>query len=153
MTVKVIEGTGITACPAGFYALYEGAGYNEADPECRRVLIADEPVPDLRTYDFDATADSLVNLSPYTVELYEGAGRAGEHLTFGPTISPRDLGGFGAEAGRSWSHRASSTDAFKAELTRRQPGAHHQEQGSKQAAERNGEAPAKDGNETESGSA
>ncbi|MFH8573968.1 hypothetical protein [Streptomyces sp. NPDC017993] len=46
MTVKVIEGRGTTACPAGFYALYEGSGYNEAAPECRRVLIAGESVPD-----------------------------------------------------------------------------------------------------------
>lgn len=43
------RGTGITACSADFYALYEGAGYHETGPECRRVLIADEPVPDLRT--------------------------------------------------------------------------------------------------------
>ena len=89
MTVKVIEGAGVTACPAGFSAPYEGVGYKRGRPGCRRVLIADEPVPDLKTYGFDATADSC----------------------------PWDLGGFDTEAGRSWSHRFASTDAFKAELT------------------------------------
>ncbi|GFE13351.1 hypothetical protein Sgleb_13980 [Streptomyces glebosus] len=92
MTVKVVEGSGVAACPPRSYALYEGNRFHEADDDARRVLVADEPVPDLAEYGFDGAVRSLVNLSRFAVELYEEPRAQGEHLTFGPTLSPKGLG-------------------------------------------------------------
>ncbi|MER6307959.1 hypothetical protein [Streptomyces sp. NPDC001657] len=122
MTVKVIEGSGATVCPPHCYALYEGGHFNEGEDDARRVLVADEPVPDLAEHGFAAVVQSLVNFSRFAVELYEEPGHRGEHLTFGPTLSPKDLGGFRTGAGKSWGRRARSVNTSTVRPEGRQPG-------------------------------
>lgn len=109
MSVKVIEGSGTTVCPPHFYALYEGSDYNEANSADCRVLVADEPVADLATYDFDHAAQSLVNHSHYTVALYAETDRAGEHLDVEPTRCLQSLNAFKTATGERWGRRATAT--------------------------------------------
>ncbi|MEV7930996.1 RICIN domain-containing protein [Kitasatospora sp. NPDC088779] len=75
MAVRVFEGKGEDACPQGWYALYENHWYN--DDKSGRVLVSDQPVADLRGYDFTDITSSVVNQCALTVVVcskYDGEG-------------------------------------------------------------------------------
>ncbi|KUL36882.1 hypothetical protein ADL22_23600 [Streptomyces sp. NRRL F-4489] len=122
MTVQVIEGSGTAVCAASCYALYEGGQFNEHRDPARRVLVADEAVPDLAAHGFGGGAASLVNLTGLAVVLYTEPGFRGESLMFGPLLAPGELAGYRTASGAGWDRCVRSVEVVRADRTGRRPG-------------------------------
>ncbi|MFK0150884.1 peptidase inhibitor family I36 protein [Streptomyces sp. NPDC090499] len=63
MTVRVITGQGMDACPDGFLALYEHSDYNGPNGG-GRILLTDESIPNLKTHDFNDVTSSVIKKMP-----------------------------------------------------------------------------------------
>ncbi|MFE2165891.1 peptidase inhibitor family I36 protein [Streptomyces sp. NPDC059447] len=59
MTVRVITGQGVDACPDGFLALYEHSDYNLPNGG-GRILLTDEAIPNLKAHDFNDQVSSVI---------------------------------------------------------------------------------------------
>ncbi|MCK7624378.1 beta/gamma crystallin family protein [Streptomyces sp. RS10V-4] len=122
MAVRVIDGSGTAVCGASCYALYEGVQFNEHRDPARRVLVADEGVPDLAAHGFDGGVASLVNLTGLSLVLYTEPGYRGESLMFGPLLAPGELAGYRTASGAGWDRCVRSVDLVPARRTGPRPG-------------------------------
>ncbi|MFD9637453.1 RICIN domain-containing protein [Streptomyces violascens] len=84
MTVRVFEGSGVGVCPKGWYALYEHEDFNAT--ERGRVLLADQPLGDVRAFGFEGRVLSVVDHTEQSLALHVEAGFHG----FAGQVGPRD---------------------------------------------------------------
>ncbi|WP_116215280.1 RICIN domain-containing protein [Streptomyces olivoreticuli] len=84
MTVKIFEGSGVEACPKGWYALYEHEDFNTK--ERGRVLLSDQTLGDLGAFGFDGRVLSVVNHTEQSVALHVEPDSKG----FAAQVGPRD---------------------------------------------------------------
>lgn len=82
MTVRIIRGQGVDACPVGYWALYDNVAYNKGGPA--DILIGDASAPNLKDVGFNDRASSYVNRTNYSIAMYEEAGYGGRKVATGP---------------------------------------------------------------------
>ncbi|MEV7601862.1 RICIN domain-containing protein [Kitasatospora sp. NPDC089797] len=78
MTVRIIRGQGVDACPQGYWALYDDVEFNKKGPA--DILIGDASVSNLKEVGFNDRASSYVNRTGQVVVLYDDAGYGGRRI-------------------------------------------------------------------------
>ncbi|MFE1774733.1 RICIN domain-containing protein [Streptomyces sp. NPDC059008] len=84
MTVKIFEGSGVEACPKGWYAVYEHEDFNAK--ERGRVLLSDQTLGDVRAFGFEGRVLSVVDHTEQSLALHVEPGFKG----FAGQVGPRD---------------------------------------------------------------
>ncbi|MFG2911462.1 RICIN domain-containing protein [Kitasatospora sp. NPDC048298] len=78
MTVRIIRGKGVDACPQGYWALYDDVGFNKNGPA--DILIGDASVTNLKDVGFNDRASSYVNRTGHNIALYDDADYGGRRI-------------------------------------------------------------------------
>ncbi|MFJ4191089.1 RICIN domain-containing protein [Kitasatospora sp. NPDC089509] len=87
MTVRIIRGQGVDACPPGHWALYDDVEFNRKGPA--DILIGDASAGNLGEVGFDGRASSYVNRTGRTISLYDDAGYGGRRIDVLPGRAER----------------------------------------------------------------
>jgi hypothetical protein len=87
MTVRIIRGQGVDACPPGYWALYDNVAFNQSGPA--DILIGDASAANLKDVGFNDRASSFVNRTDHTIVLCDDADYGGRHIGVPPGRSEK----------------------------------------------------------------